>query len=264
MPVHAGRLGFWFRPQDRAQIIKDPPDTIPDVLVFYDPLTNKQGNTNYYFTILDYYGGTDVQPVRDVWPVIKAREEALGFRVTLIQSYEQLPNDLSKYVHIWDIGYASPYVGHPFNPTTKLSNYLKQGGAMFLLGENVAFGNRDDAIEVFVTAMGGGNITTYDADFAYYTNITSTVQPEFLLANNSNSITFGAPNVFTNWGTGTPIATAGTTLPTAVCWKTGSLSNARAGAIVSVLDINFFGGSFAPAYYNPNFIANLSIIMNKK
>lgn len=261
MPVNAAKLGFWWRPVDRAQINKDFPDTTPDVLVFYDPLTQKSGNTNYYFT--DLGGFTDVQPVRDVWPIIKAREESLGFRVTLIQSYEQLPTDLSKYIHIWDIGYASPYASHPFNPTAKLTAYLQQGGAMFILGENIYFNERDNSISTFVNSLGGGPVAENTAA-GYTTDYTETVLPEFRLANSSSSITFGWPNVFSTWGTGTPICTGGAGLPTAVLWRTGSLSNARAGAIVSVLDINFFGGDFAPAYYNPNFIDNISITMNKK
>lgn len=259
MPVHAGRLGFWFRPVDRAQIVKDPPDTTPDVLIFYDPYTpgHPSGLTNYYTQ------SGDVNPATDVWPIIKAREEALGFRATLITGYANLPTDLSKYVHIWDIGYASPYTVNPSDPTSKLTAYLQQGGALFMLGENVYFNSKDQTIDNFITGLGGGTVTTFTG-YDYLGDITATVQPEFRLANNGTYVTFGWPNVFTSWGTGTPIAVAGTTLPAAVVWKTGSLSNARAGAIVSVLDINFFGGSYAPEYYNPEFIANLSIVMNKK
>jgi hypothetical protein len=46
-------------------------------------------------------------------------------------------------------------------------------------------------------------------------------------------------------------------------WKTGSLSNAPKGAIVSVLDVNFFGAEPYPEFYDPAFIDNLSITMNK-
>ena len=79
---------------------------------------------------------------------------------------------------------------------------------------------------------------------------------------------FYAPNYFTNYGTGTPIA-SGSYGPSAVVWKTGSLSNAPAGAIVSVLDINFivnpaYGSNYNGAQWQPNFVDNISIVLNKK
>jgi hypothetical protein len=47
-------------------------------------------------------------------------------------------------------------------------------------------------------------------------------------------------------------------------WKTGSLPAAPKGAVVAVLDINFFGSVFAPAFYDPDFIDNLSLILNQR
>jgi hypothetical protein len=52
-------------------------------------------------------------------------------------------------------------------------------------------------------------------------------------------------------------------------WKTGSLSGARAGAVVSVLDINFllnpaYGLNYGNAQWQPWFVDNLSIVMNRK
>ena len=248
MNFGGSRLGFWFRPVDRAARSKK-------VLVFYDPLTyGPEGNTNYY-------NSGDVNPATQVYPVIAAREIALGFQPSLCTSFAELATiDLTQYAHIWDIGYATPYYGNPNNPAAQLTAYLQQGGAMFMLGENYYFGVRDDTIDTFVGSLGGGP-AAYWPNPAYYTLINATVQPEFLIANNNTSVTFNAPNVFQTYGSGTPIAVAASVpYPTAVCWKTGSLANASQGAIVSVLDINFFVGGD----YNPDFIDNISLILNQR
>jgi hypothetical protein len=94
------------------------------------------------------------------------------------------------------------------------------------------------------------------------TVFTQTVGSEFLLTNNNSSIDWAAPAQFTSYGTGTPMTTGGGIGPVAVCWKTGSLANAPAGAVVAVLDINFFGSGAFPQYYDPDFIDNLSLTLN--
>jgi hypothetical protein len=248
MNFGGSRLGFWFRPVDRGLKSKK-------VLVFYDPLTNVFGNPNYY-------NSGDVNPL-DVYPVIANREIALGFQPELCTSFSALAAlNLNEYAHLWDIGYATPYATNPNNPTTQLSNYIKQGGAMFMLGENIYFQTRDTTIDDFVMGLGSGTVSQ-TTDSSYYDVIPCIVQPEFLLANTNNSVTFNAPGAFNSYGSGTTIAVSsvpGLPLPTAICWKTGSLSAAPNGSIVSVLDINFFlGGS-----YNPDFVDNISLILNKK
>jgi hypothetical protein len=248
----ASRLGFWFR----YPLQPDRRLSTNRVLVFYDNYTQgPAGQTDYYNT------GGDVNPGTDVWPVIQAREISLGMQPELIVGYNNLPADLTQYAHLWDIGYASPYGGNPtLNPTTLLTTYLQQGGAMFMLGENANFTVRDDTIELFIYGLSNqlpvtGSITTEV--------FTQTVASEFLLANNSNSIEWGAPGEFTSYGTGTPMTTGGGYGPVAVSWKTGSLVNAPKGAVVAVLDINFFGSGLGIQYYNPDFIDNLSLTLNE-
>jgi hypothetical protein len=247
MNFGASRLGFWFqRPPDRGYK--------KNVGIFYDPLTDGPGgNTNYY-------NSGDINPGTSVYPVIAARMTALGFTPSLISSYAELNAlDLTQYAQLWDIGYASPYVSNPNNPTTKLYNYLQSGGAMFILGENSNFGVRDDAVDTFITGIGGGTVTRSGTDYNY--GVIGTVQPEFLLSNSDSTIVFSRPGTFTSLGHGTAMTTAFTGSEYAAgMWKTGSLSGAPTGAIVSVLDINFFVGFD----YNPDFIDNLSISMNKK
>ena len=226
-----------------------------NVLVVYDPNTaggeTARGVSDYY----DY----DVNPT-DVYTVIAARETALGFTPSLCSSYSAMSSlNLNQYAHIWDIGYASPLTA---GAASQYTSYLQNGGALYLAGENAYFDGRDTSLSTFITNIGGGTVmeNTATPPGSYYISYTETVQSEFLLANSDNSITYNAPNVFDSYGTGTPISTGGSGKPSAVCWKTGSLSHATAGCIVSVLDINYWVGSD----YNSDFIDNISITLNKK
>lgn len=246
----ASRLGFWFR----YPLQPDRRLATNRVLVFYDNYTQgPEGQTNYYNT------SGDVNPLTAIWPTIRDQELSLGMQPELVVGYSNLPADLTQYAHLWDIGYASPYVGNPtLDPTSLLLNYLSLGGAMFMLGENANFGVRDDAIDNFVTAAGGGSITRSSTDYNF--SVTATVEPEFLLANNNNSVTFSRPGTFTALGTGTAISTAftGTEYP-AVCWKTGSLSNTPRGAVTAILDVNIF---VPGPNLQPDFIDNISLTLN--
>lgn len=246
MNFNGSRLGFWFRLNRRNKSKR--------VLVFYDEYTNgPSGETDYYTS------SGDVNPSTQIWPTIEAQEISLGNQPELIVGYSNLPSDMSVYAHAWDIGYASPYTTNPFyDPTNKLLTYLNKGGALFLLGENNYFAVRDNTIDTFISAAGGGTVSTENT---LYGVVTTTIEPEFLLANNNNTVVFNAPGSFLDIGTGTPMtAPLFDTGSIAVCWKTGSLSNARRGAITSVLDINFLvpGGNL-----QQDFIDNLILTLNQ-
>lgn len=250
MILGTGRLGFWFR------YPLEPPRKLASnrVLVFYDNYTSGPGgNTDYYNT------GGDVNPGTDIWPTIRDQEISLGMQPELIVGYSNLPANLTQYAHIWDIGYASPYTTNPtFDPTSLLTSYITAGGAMFMLGENASFGVRDNTIDTFVSSLGGGSVSRSGTDYNY--TVVATVEPEFLLANNNNSVTFNRPGTFVSLGTGTAISTAftGSEYP-AVCWKTGSLSSATKGAVTAILDVNIF---VPGANLQPDFIDNISLTLN--
>jgi Putative Ig domain len=240
---------------DYTQVITTPDRSVSkskNVLVVYDPYTPGSigGNTNYY--------NVDVNPVDVYNNTLAPRETALGFTPQFITSYSDLlATDISNYAHIWDIGYSTPLTT---DVRAKYKTYLQNGGAIFLLGENIYFDNRDTTISSFMTTDMGAGTVQENTSNSYYTAITETVQSEFLLSNSDNSITFNAPNVFDSVGTGTPMAVGGDGKPSAVMWKTGSMSNATKGAVVSVLDINFL----IAGDYNPDFVDNICISLNKK
>lgn len=260
MNFNGSRLGFWFKYPlglpNRAVATKK-------VLVFYDPYT--------YVYIPNITGGTvytnwyslDVNPGTDVWPLLQSREIAAGFEPELVVGYGNLPADLSQYAHIWDIGYASPYIDNPtLDPTNLLTSYLQAGGAMFMLGENAGLNqgsgdNRDFTISTFLYQLGAGSIVESNLDTYDIRN--ATVEPEFLIANNNNLVTYNRPGTFTSVGTGTNMSTEFSSGEyVAVMWKTGSLSNAPRGAVISVLDINFITIDGPQVDFVDNIIASLN------
>lgn len=240
------RLGFGFLQPDRGYK--------RTAIVFYDPLTNGPGGDT------NYYASGAIDPATDVYPVIAAREAALGYDSILVTSYEDLLTyNLFDYTHLWDIGYASPYTTNPNDPTIRLYQYLQYGGAMFILGENSNFGARDSSIDDFITNIGGGSVVRGTTDYSS-SSIEVTVDPTFLLANSSNKVTFARPGTFTSIGNGTPMT--GPFLNSeyvAVMWKTGSLNVANAGSLISVLDVNIFVNRFQ----NIPFIDNMLLSMNR-
>jgi hypothetical protein len=254
-------------PRDRA-IARTP----PTVLIVYDLAEGPFFYPGYGF-YGGYYsypqnGGGDVDPVT-IAQSVAGRETSLGFLTQVVTSYAQLNalsrDQMNKFSHIWDVGYHSSGIG---SAQSKYIQYLQDGGALFLLGENVGFLYRDQTEDTLITAAGGGGGVDVRTDSSGNGTYPETTAGEFLLANSNAGVTFYAPNYFTNYGTGTPIANGGYG-PSAVVWKTGSLSNAPAGAIVSVLDINFivnpaYGKNNRGAQWQPWFVDNLSLVLNKK
>ena len=182
---------------------------------------------------------------------VTTREVAAGFTVTTISTYAAFLNeDLAKYAHIWDLGHNTVI---PPLVQAKYINYLQNGGAAFMMGENSNFQTRNDSICSLIGAAGGGVVTTGGNAGI----ITVPIVPEFLLVNSTGSVTFNAPAGFTARGTGTAITTG---LTCAVMWKTRSLSNCVRGALVSILDVNFLQTS----YLQSDFVHNLIAMLNRK
>ena len=239
MNFGAARLGFWFRPVGDRSVTKSP-----NVLIVYDPNSVHPG-----------IYGSDVNPA-DIASSITAQETGLGFTATTVTSYAALNAlDITNYSHIWDVGYDTLI-------TTTSANqylaYLQTGGAIFLLGENGVFVDRDNSLDNFISVYAGGGAADAD-NWDPMASITATVAAEFLLANSVNTVTFNRPGRYVSVGTGTAMATSVNGTHAAV-WETGSLSAAPTGAIASVLDINWTTGGDL----DPNFMDNISITLNKK
>jgi hypothetical protein len=240
MNFGASRLGFWFIPPEDRSITKSK-----NVLIVYDPNSVHAGQ---YVS--------DVDPA-DIATTISNREIALGFTPTTLTTYSAFlaltDEQIADYAHIWDVGYDTLITT---SVETKYATYLAGGGAMFLLGENGYFVDRDGDVSNFITNMGGGTVL---ADTQTTGIVSATVASEFRLANPTSTVSFNNVGRFTSIGTGTVMASSGNGNH-AVVWKTGSLSNKLTGAIAVVLDINFLVAPNTQA----DFIDNVSIVLNKK
>lgn len=215
-----------------------------NILIVYDPNSVK----GQY--------GFDVDPA-DIASSISGRETALGFIPTTVSSYSAFlaltDEQVANYAHIWDVGYDTLI---PSNVEDKYATYLSSGGAMFLLGENGYFVERDGDISNFITNMGGGTV----AEDAQTTGIiTADVAAEFRLANSTSTVSFNNVGRFNSIGTGTVMASSGNGTH-AVVWETGSLSTKPTAAIAVVLDINFL----VAENLQSDFVDNVSIVLNKK
>lgn len=213
------------------------------VLILSDPNSVTPGK---YDSDVDVY---------DIAATIETRETILGMIPTIMVSYadfEALTDiQIAEYAHIWDIGYDTLITA---NSGTKFQTYLSGGGAIFLLGENRYFIQRDDSIASFLAVVGGGSVQIGNS---VLTTLQATVEPEFRIENQTPTLTFWAPGTFTSIGSGTVLSQSSYGIH-AVVWKTGSLSNALTGAVASVLDINFL----VSPYTQSDFIDNLSITLN--
>lgn len=245
MNFGAARLGFNFnRVQDRGYKNQ--------ILCFFDPQTLVPESP--YST--NYYSSGDITPF-EMYTNISARITALGFTPSLVTSFAQfLTLDLDIYAQIWDLGYATPYATSTYNPTNKLYGYLQAGGGLMMLGENSIFENRDTTIENFLSTIGGGLITSSNNPYGI---INSIVQPEFLLSNLTDRITFENPGLFTSLGTGVNVVSSyGPADYAAAIWKTSKLSGAPNGAVLSILDVNVFSRRL-----NNDFIDNMILSLNR-
>jgi len=213
-------------------------------------------------------GATSLASYADtVLSVLNTRLSAQGYTTSYANTYASLPTDLSSYGQIWDVsvditGYGDGGVVIPNTATTKYTSYLQQGGALFLLGENsagpsTAWDPRNESIATFITNMGGGSVQTNVSEVNQLLNLT--VDPQFRIANSDSTVSIDWGGQYSSIGTGIRITVEH---GVAVCWKTGSLSNAPAGAIVSVLDINILDNS--NQYYENTFVDNLIATLNSK
>ena len=142
---------------------------------------------------------------------------------------------------------------------------------MFFLGENVGgFLPRDNSICSLINSISSGtaSISSYYPPYSPG-GLSESISPEFLIDNNSSTVTYYTPGFFSGYSTGTPISNGGPGA-SGVIWKTGSLSGAPAGAVVVVLDVNFLldpttgYGNYSGAQWDPYFARNLSLILNRK
>lgn len=153
---------------------------------------------------------------------------AAGNVVTLLDS---TPADLSVFDQVWDIRFSNNLAITAAEEAQYLG-YLQAGGGMFVMGENSGFTARNNSVLSLISAAGGGNLA-----FASSSSF-QTVQAPFTGPNAVATINYNAPGGVNGTGSGDWITTDGAT-GTGVAWGVGDLTNALAGALTTIFDVNF-------------------------
>jgi hypothetical protein len=183
----------------------------------------------------------DTSPIKDV---IANLNFIMKAAILNVQTSTGVPaGSLSGYAQIWDIRYDNTT---PLTPEdiTSYTTYLAGGGTLVVIGENISFDIRNNSISSLISALGGGSITilgnSSDAE---------TVQPPFNSPNSITTVSYDASAYTGDHGTGTFITErAGGTTGSALYFKRGTLSNATAGRLMVVFDVNWMEGS--DPYFN--------------
>jgi len=114
---------------------------------------------------------------------------------------------------------------------------MAAGGNAFVMGENAGFGARNSSVISLVDAAGGGALSFVTP------NSTQMVNELFRTPNNIETMSYCAPGGITGAGTtaGTGIFLSydGSVGGSALGFGQGSLSNAWAGSLAVVFDVNF-------------------------
>jgi hypothetical protein len=153
---------------------------------------------------------------------------AVGNVVTVVDG---VPASFAGYQQVWDIRFSnSGALGA--STIADYVSYLASGGGMFVMGENSGFATRNSSVLGLISAAGGGSLTfTSPGD-------TQTVVSPFTGPNAVSTINYLAAGGVTTFGTGQWIS-SNANGGTGVAFSVGSLSNASAGALTAIFDVNF-------------------------
>jgi hypothetical protein len=167
---------------------------------------------------------------------LKTLHEAVGNTVTIVNS---LLGDISSYSQVWDVRFFNAAALDALAQTTYV-NYLGSGGGLFLMGENSNFDMRNNSILSLISQLGGGNIGfngCYDGN--------QVVHAPFTGPNPVSNVNYAASGCFTSKGTGQWITSRqDESMGAGIAFGVGSMSNASAGALTTILDVNFMMNQF--------------------
>jgi hypothetical protein len=167
---------------------------------------------------------------------LSALHAAAGNTVTIVSD---LPASLAGYSQVWDIGFDNN-AALTVADQALYTAYLAGGGGVFLMGENASFMSRNNSILALIASLGGGSI-----GFNGCFDGVQTVRAPFNNPNPVSQVDFAASGCFTSTGSGDWItARADDSLGAGLAFGVGDLSGAMAGALTTILDVNFMMNSF--------------------
>lgn len=174
---------------------------------------------------------------------LQALHLAVGNTVTITSD---IPVLLAGYSQVWDVSFDNNAALTAADQSLYLG-FLQGGGGLFLMGENSSFMTRNNSIFSLIAAAGGGSV-----GFSGTCPGGQTVHAPFTGPNAVASVNYAAPGCFDGNGTGEWITSvAGDLTGAGIAFGVGDLANAAAGALTSILDVNFMMNSFdVPASQN--------------
>jgi hypothetical protein len=152
-----------------------------------------------------------------------------------------IPLSLAGYSQVWDIGFSNSAALSSTQQSEYLS-YLQSGGGLFLMGENTGFMTRNNSILSLINLAGGGSI---GVDSSNYDGMETILAP-FTGPNAVSQVNYAASGLFTSAGTGQWISTSNTHSGegSGLAFGIGALTNASAGALTTILDVNFMQNQY--------------------
>lgn len=162
---------------------------------------------------------------------------AVGNTVTVVDT---IPVQLTGFAQVWDLRFSNSSALSS-DSIAQYVGYLQGGGGMFVMGENAGFATRNNSILSLVEAAGGGTLS-----FAVPGD-TQTVYSPFT-SGGLSSVTFSAAGGVDGFGSGQWISSNDPgTAGSGVAWGVGTLTNAPAGALTVMFDVNFLQTNANPS-----------------
>jgi hypothetical protein len=165
---------------------------------------------------------------------LKTLHEAVGNTVTVV---DKLPANISAYKQVWDISFSNN-AALTVAEQAEYVAFMATGGGLFVMGENSSFMTRNNSIFNLIALAGGGNVGFGSC------NDSQTVFSPFTGPNAVATINYAATGCFNGQGTGQFITATNGANGAGIAFGVGALANAAAGALTSILDVNFMQNQY--------------------
>lgn len=151
--------------------------------------------------------------------------------------FDTVPVSLASFDQVWDLRFSDVSALTGAEQTQYLA-FLQAGGGMFVMGENAGFAARNSSILSLIAAAGGGALNFVDTN-GLGQDVQNVLAP-FTGPNAVATVDYAASGGVDSSGSGQFITQhAGSGNGTGVAWGVGDLSNAAAGALTTIFDVNF-------------------------
>lgn len=181
-------------------------------------------------------GTSEPGTTADITANFIAQATSLGHTVDVADA---VPGSFAGYGQVWDFRFSNTF---PLTAPqiTQYVDYMAAGGGMFVMGENAGFGTRNTSVLSLIAAAGGGTLA-FTTPCATQTVNAPFTGPDPIVG---NDVFYAAPGGVTSTGSGSFITDCGDGTGTGVFWGTGDLTNAPAGALAVIFDVNWAEGEF--------------------